>query len=408
MSTSFAWDAVLATRAERMRASEIRELLKLLDQPDIISFAGGIPDPSLFPADAASRATTEILGDPVRAAQAMQYSVSEGYAPLRAWIAAHMGRLGVPCSIDNILITSGSQQGLDFLAKLLVSPHDTALVTAPTYLGALQAFNPYEPTYDRLRVDGGNVTPAEYAARAKAAGGRVKFAYVVPDFANPTGDTMTVAAREALLDLTGELGSPIIEDTAYEALRFEGEPLPPILALDIARQGHIDNTRTVYCGTFSKTIAPAFRVGWICAAASLVTKLVLVKQAADLHSSTINQMVMHAVVSERYDQQVEAARALYRGRRDAMLTALQSEMPEGVSWTRPEGGLFVWVTLPEHINGADLLARAIAEERVAFVPGGAFFATDTRKNAIRLNFSSPNEVQIAEGIKRLARLIRRA
>jgi DNA-binding transcriptional MocR family regulator len=407
MSTSLSWGDILASRADRMRASEIRELLKLLDQPDIISFAGGIPDPSLFPTEAARQATSEILSDPVRAAQAMQYSVSEGYAPLRQWIAGHMGRLGVACSPDNILITNGSQQGLDFLAKLLISPGDTALVEAPTYLGALQAFNPYEPRYDRLQPEGGNVTPAEYAVRAEATGGRVKFAYVVPDFANPTGETMTVAARNALLDLATDLGIAIIEDTAYEALRFEGETVTPILALDVAREGHIDKTRTVYCGTFSKTIAPAYRVGWICAAAPIISKLVLVKQAADLHSSTINQMVMQSVVSSHYDAQVEAARALYRGRRDVLLAALAREMPEGVTWTKPEGGLFVWVTLPEGIDGAELLALAIATERVAFVPGSAFFATDAKKNTIRLNFSSPNEVQINEGIKRLARLIAR-
>jgi DNA-binding transcriptional MocR family regulator len=390
-----------------MRASEIRELLKLLDQPDIISFAGGIPDPSLFPAKAAADATAAILSDPTRAGQAMQYSVSEGYAPLRSWIAQHMGRLGVPCTADNILITNGSQQGLDFLAKLLLSPGDTALVEAPTYLGALQAFNPYEPRYDRLQTQGGNVTPAEFAARAGADGGRVKFAYVVPDFANPTGETVPVADRHALLDLAGELGIAIIEDTAYEALRFEGESLPPILALDVAREGDIDRTRTIYCGTFSKTVAPAYRVGWICAAAPLIQKLVLVKQAADLHSSTINQMVMHTVVSAHYDALVEAARALYRGRRDTLLAALAREMPAGVTWTKPEGGLFVWVTLPVGIDGAELLARAIAEERVAFVPGSAFFAKEAKKNTIRLNFSSPNEAQINEGIGRLAALIKR-
>ena len=406
MSNTLAWNELLATRASRMRASEIRELLKLLDQPDIISFAGGIPDPSLFPAEAAKNATVDILSDPKSAAQAMQYSVSEGYAPLRAWIASHMGRLGVACTADNILITNGSQQGLDFLAKLLISPGDTALVTAPTYLGALQAFNPYEPRYDRLNTDGGNVTPAEFEARARDAGGRVKFAYVVPDFANPTGETMSLAARQSLLDLASDLDIAIIEDTAYEALRFEGEPVTPILALDLARQGHIDATRTVYCGTFSKTIAPAYRVGWICAAAPLISKLVLVKQAADLHSSTINQMVMHAIASGHYDAQVEAARDLYRGRRDALVSALERDMPAGVSWTKPEGGLFVWVTLPEAIDGAALLARAIAEERVAFVPGAAFFATDVKRNTIRLNFSSPNEAQINEGIRRLARLIR--
>lgn len=407
MSHTIDWSETLAHRADRMRASEIRELLKLLDHPDIISFAGGIPDPILFPAKAASDATADILADPRLAAQALQYSVSEGYAPLRTWIADHMGRLGVPCTIDNILITSGSQQGLDFIAKLLISAGDTALVTAPTYLGALQAFNPYEPRYDRLITDGGNVTPAEYRARASSGGGRVKFTYVVPDFANPSGETMTGAARERLLDMAEEIGCAVIEDTAYEALRFEGAPEPAIIARDVARQGHIDATRTIYCGTFSKTIAPGYRVGWICAAKPLIAKLVLVKQAADLHSASINQMVMHRLVSAHYDSQIAAARTLYRGRRDALVAALSREMPAGVTWTKPEGGLFVWVTLPEAIDAADLLKRAIAEERVAFVPGAAFFATDVQRNTLRLNFSSPNEGQIAEGIKRLGALIRR-
>lgn len=407
MSATIDWSHTLATRADRMRASEIRELLKLLDQPDIISFAGGIPDPQLFPAKAASEATAAILSDPKTAAQALQYSVSEGYAPLRAWIAEHMTRLGAPCTMDNILITNGSQQGLDFIAKLLLSPGDTALVTAPTYLGALQAFNPYEPTYDRLITDGGNVTPSEYAARAQAAGGRVKFAYVVPDFANPSGETMSHAAREKLIDLAGDLDCAVIEDTAYEALRFDGEPVPSIISLDVARSGGIDRARTIYCGTFSKTMAPGYRVGWICAAREIIAKLVLVKQAADLHSASINQMVMHRLVAEHYDAQIAAARDLYRGRRDALLSTLAREMPEGVSWTKPEGGLFVWLTLPDHIDAAALLARAIPEERVAFVPGAAFFATDVKRNTLRLNFSSPNETQIAEGIKRLAALIRR-
>ena len=402
------WSHVFATRSERMRASEIRELLKLLDQPDIISFAGGIPDPALFPVDAIRRAQDEILADPALAAQALQYSVSEGYAPLRRWIVDFMGRNGVPCTADHVLITCGSQQGLDFLGKLFLSPGDTALVEAPTYLGALQAFNSYEPRYDRLILDGGNTTPAAYASAAAANGGRVKFAYVVPDYANPTGITMPVESREKLLDLAEELEVPVIEDSAYQALRFDGEPLPSILSLDIARNGgDIEKTRTIYCGTFSKTLVPALRVGWIVAATPLIQKLVLIKQAGDLHSSTLNQMVMAKTAETTYEANVERAKALYGKRRDAMMAALETSMPKGATWTHPEGGLFVWVTLPAGIDGADLLARAIAEERVAFVPGKAFFATEQQANTIRLNFSSPNEAQIAEGIGRLGRLVAR-
>ncbi len=402
------WSRVFATRSERMRASEIRELLKLLDQPDIISFAGGIPDPVLFPVEAIRKAQDDILADPVTASQALQYSVSEGYVPLRRWIVDFMGKNGVPCDLDNVLITCGSQQGLDFLAKLLISPGDTALTEAPTYLGALQAFNAYEPRYDRLILDGGNMTPAAYAGAACAQGGRVKFAYVVPDYANPTGITMSVENRLKLLDLAAELEIPVIEDSAYQALRFDGEALPSILSLDVAANGgDIEKTRTVYCGTFSKTLVPALRVGWIVAAKPLIQKLVLVKQAGDLHSSTLNQMVMARVAETTYEANVARAIALYRGRRDAMLAGLAASMPKGVEWTRPEGGLFVWVRLPGGVDGAELLARAVAEERVAFVPGKAFFATEAQADTIRLNFSSPNEAQIAEGLARLGRLISR-
>lgn len=403
------WSQVFATRSERMRASEIRELLKLLEQPDIISFAGGIPDPALFPVTAIRDAQNEILSDPKLAAQALQYSISEGYVPLRRWIVDFMATQGVTCTIDNVLITCGSQQALDFLGKMLLSPGDTALVEAPTYLGALQAFNAYEPRYDRLVTDGGNVTPAAYAEAAAANGGRVKFAYVVPDFANPTGVTMTEENRVRLLDLADELDVPVIEDSAYRALRFEGASVPSILALDCARNGgDVEKTRTVYCGTFSKTLVPAMRVGWVVAATPLVQKLVLTKQAGDLHSSTLNQMVMARVAETTYDANVARAVPFYRSRRDAMMAALDRSMPKGVEWTKPEGGLFVWVTLPAGIDGADLLARAIAEESIAFVPGNAFFATDALANTIRLNFSSPNEAEIAEGIARLGRLIERA
>lgn len=406
--TALDWSHVFATRSDRMRASEIRELLKLLDQPDIISFAGGIPDPALFPVAAIREANDALLDDPALAAQALQYSVSEGFVGLRRWIVDFMAANGVPCTIDNVLITCGSQQGLDFLGKLFLSPGDTALVEAPTYLGALQAFNAYEPRYDRLQLDGGNTTPAAYASAAAAAGGRVKFAYVVPDFANPTGITMPVENRRALLTLAAELDVPVIEDSAYQALRFEGEPVPSILSLDCAANGgDIEKTRTVYCGTFSKTLVPALRVGWIVAATPLIHKLVLVKQAGDLHSSTLNQMVMARVAETTYEANVARAQALYAKRRDAMMAALAASMPAGVEWTTPEGGLFVWLTLPAGIDGADLLARAVAEERVAFVPGKAFFATDARADTIRLNFSSPTEAQIAEGIARLGRLIGR-
>lgn len=397
------WSNVLASRSSRMKASEIRELLKLLDQPDIISFAGGIPDPALFPVDAFKAAFDDTLT--AQATAALQYSVSEGYKPLRDWIAAEMAKLGIPCDAGNILITSGSQQALDYLGKLMLSPNDTALVGWPTYLGALGAFNAYEPAYDRLDPKG-NRSAADFAATAEAAGGRVKFAYLSVDFANPTGETLDRAAREAVIDLADEMDIAIIEDAAYQTLRFDGEAIPPILALEIARKGSIEQCRTLYCGSFSKSLAPGLRVGWICAAHDIISRLVLMKQAADLHSSTVNQMVTHRVASTIFDSHVANLRRTYMARRDHLLAALAREMPEGVEWTKPEGGMFVWVTLPAGMDGADLLAQSLKTERVAFVPGRAFYADGSNGNTLRLSFSCANEAQIDEGMKRLGRLIR--
>ena len=403
-----AWEPAYARRAARMSGSEIRELLKLLDQPDIISFAGGIPDPALFPRDEAGQAYQAIMGDPVRANAALQYSTSEGFLPLREWIAGYMTRMGANCDPDNIVITSGSQQALDFLARLLLSPGDTALVDWPTYLGALQAFNAYEPRYDRIEFGKTNRTPESYAEAASEAveGGRVKFAYVVPDFANPTGRTLTEAERHSLLDLAGELDVPVIEDGAYAALRYDGTPVPPVIALDAARTGHVDGARTIYCGTFSKTLTPGLRVGWICAARPIVKRLVLIKQASDLNSPLLNQVVMHQLAETVFDRQVAASIACYRERRDRMRAALQRHMPDGVTWTNPEGGIFLWLTLPESCDGAALLKAAIAKERIAFVPGRAFFADGSGANTIRLSFSLASPEKIDTGMARLAELIR--
>lgn len=399
------WEPAYASRAERMRASEIRELLKLLEQPGVISFAGGIPDPALFPVAEARAAYADVLADGRLTGSGLQYSVSEGYLPLRQWIVQHMGTLGVDCSVDNVVITSGSQQALDFLARLLLSPGDTALVTGPTYLGALQAFSAYEPRYDELRLEGGNRTAASYADAAAAAGGRVKFAYVVPSFANPTGETLPLTARNQLLDLAAELDVPVIEDAAYAALSFESEAPAPMMALEVARRGSIDEARAIYCGTFSKVLSPGLRVGWIVAARPMIRRLVLVKQASDLNNATINQMVMLRLAETSYATRAELARTHYRRRRDAMLAALERHMPEGVSWTRPGGGLFVWVRLPHRVDSAPLLDRAVREAGVAFVPGAAFFYDGRERNTMRLSYSLASEAEIGEGIARLARLI---
>ncbi len=392
---AFDFSVCFAERARRMKASEIRELLKLLAESDIISFAGGIPDPALFPAEAMAEAFCEVVADPALQAEALQYSVSEGYLPLRQWISGHMASLGVLCEAENILITNGSQQALDFLGRLFLSPGDTALVTAPTYLGALQAFNAYEPRYETLDLSGGH-----------KVSGRVKFAYVVPDFSNPTGATMPLCEREALLSLGKELEIPVIEDGAYTALRYDGEDLPSLLALEQREVGDINATRTIYCGTFSKTIAPGLRVGWICAARALIDKLVLIKQASDLHSATMNQMVMWKVAKATFAKQLPRLREVYRERRNVMLGALETHMPKGVSWQRPEGGMFIWLTLPEGTDAKALLARSIEDARVAFVPGGAFFAASGGgTNTARLSFSASSSEAIIKGIARLGHIL---
>ncbi len=397
------WENIFATRSSRMRASEIRELLKLLERPDIISFAGGIPDPALFPDAEFKQAYADIFSGPTVNA-ALQYSVSEGYKPLREWLVGQMGALGIPCELENVFIVSGSQQGLDYLGKLFLSPKDTALVTAPTYLGALQAFNAYEPTYDQLTPNG-NRTPDSYTAAATKAGGRVKFAYLSADFANPTGETVDLAGREKLLDLAEELDIAVIEDAAYQSLRYNGEAIAPILALEIARKGSINDTRTIYCGSFSKTLAPGLRVGFVVANAPVIRKLVLMKQAADLHSSTINQIAIHKVAERGFDAQVAKVRKTYSHRRDRMLAALAKYMPQGTSWTKPEGGMFIWVTLPKGMDGAKLLARSLETAKVAFVPGQAFFADGSGANTFRVSFSCANDELIEEGISRLGKLI---
>jgi DNA-binding transcriptional MocR family regulator len=382
------WNDRFSSRMAHVRASEIRELLKLLDQPDILSFAGGIPDPALFPVEKIRRLYDQVLAQ--AGEQALQYSVSEGLASLRRWIAGRMTAGGAPCDEGNIVITAGSQQALDLLGKLFIGRGDTVLVERPTYMGALGAFNAYEPRYATLGAD------APEGAR---------LAYVVPDFANPTGRTLSRRERMALLDLAQARDLVLVEDGAYRELRFSGADEPSLLALDIARSGSIERARTVLCGTFSKTLSPALRLGWICAPRPVIDKLVLLKQGCDLHVSTTNQMVAERVVAEGYDAHLERLRGAYRQRAAAMQDALARHMPMGVTWTRPQGGMFVWLTLPEGMDGARLLEAALEEERVAFVPGAPFFAIDPTANTLRLSYSLPSLDEIDEGVRRLARVM---
>ncbi|WP_299811176.1 PLP-dependent aminotransferase family protein [uncultured Roseibium sp.] len=400
------WDSLYARRASRMRASEIRELLKLLDQPDVISFAGGIPDSSLFPSQAFKNAYADILGGP-EAGKALQYGVSEGSLRLRRWIAAHMRDLGIDCGPENILVTSGSQQGLDYIGKLFLSAEDTALVQSPTYLGALQAFNAYEPRFERLDP-GANRPAADYAARAHEAGGRVKFAYLSPDFANPTGLTLDLEERRKVLSLADDLNCAIVEDAPYQCLRYQGDAVRPLLALDCEASGGIDHTRTLYCGSFSKSLSPGLRLGWICAASEVISRLVLIKQASDLNTPVLNQEAMARVAEEHFDTHVAKTRAVYKSRRDAMLAALEKHMPEGVRWTKPEGGMFIWMDLPDGMDAAELLKASVETARVAFVPGRAFHPDGSGANTLRLSFSNADVAKIEAGIARLGNVTGKA
>lgn len=389
------WSGDFARRAGRITGSEIRELLKLLARPGVISFAGGIPDPALFPREIIADAYGRLLAEPGSAAAALQYGISEGYPPLREWIAGYMAGLGVRCGPEHVLVTNGSQQALDFLAKLFLDPGDRVLSARPTYLGALQAFTAYEAEY--------GVFPEGLGQAAQPA----KLAYLMPDFANPSGRTMSVDERGAVLATAAALDLPVIEDAAYEQLYYDRAPLPSLLALDSAVAG-IDGGRVIYCGTFSKTVVPGLRIGWIVAPRPVVEKLVLIKQAGDLHTSGLNQMAMLAVAQEIVPGHAGRIRDAYRARRDTMLAALDACMPPGVRWTRPAGGMFLWLTLPERIDAAVLLERAIQTADVAFVPGAAFYPDRSVRNALRLSFSlnPPDEIEV--GISRLAQVIRDA
>ncbi|MDO9490117.1 MAG: PLP-dependent aminotransferase family protein [Sphingomonadaceae bacterium] len=384
------WNGLYASRMSRVVASDIRERMKLLAQKDIIHLGGGLPDPAIFPYRAFADASAAILADPVRARTALQYAASEGHAPLREWLVGYMASIGVPCGIDNILILNGSQQGFDFVGKLLISPGDRVMVEMPSFIGALRAFDVYEPTYVAL-PEPGEPWPAQAA----------KFAYVGPDFRNPTGTCLTREERLELLDKAAALDMPIMEDGCYEKLRYEGAFIPSVLALDVERSGGIDASRVLYTGTLSKTIAPSLRVGWICGPAPVIRKLTLIKQASDLATSALNQMIALDVVKEHLDAAVAKACEVYSERCASMLDALAEFMPDGVAWTRPEGGLYIWMTLPPQIDGDELARRAIADHNVSTISGSAFYPVDPQRNTLRLSFSMIPSDSAREGIRRL-------
>lgn len=380
----------LARRAERMNPSFIREILKVTERPGIISFAGGLPSPQTFPVEAFAEACAKVLRDDGRAA--LQYAASEGYAPLREFVAAQM-----PWPVDpaQVLITTGSQQGLDLVAKVLVDTGSRILVETPTYLGALQAFTPMEPEVVGLASDGEGVLPGEITTRGQGA----RFIYLLPNFQNPTGRTMSEARRAAVSQACAQAGVPIVEDNPYGDLWFDQPPAAPLTARN--PEG------SIYLGSFSKVLAPGLRLGYLIAPAAISPKLLQAKQAADLHSPTFNQRVVAEVLRGGFLQRhVPTIRALYKQQRDAMLAALKREMAGlDVTWNSPDGGMFLWARLPEGVDAMELLPQAV-ERGVAFVPGAAFYADDADPRTVRLSFVTATPAQIDQGMAALAAAIR--
>lgn len=398
------WDHRYAQRTQRMKGSAIRELLKLLDQPDIISFAGGLPAPDVFPVEEFKQACIRVLDK--QGAQALQYGTTEGYQPLREMIARHSERMGIKVTADNILITSGSQQALDLLGKIFINHGDRILVESPTYLGALQAWNAYGAEYVSVASDdyGMKTDALEEALRTGP-----KFIYVLPNFQNPTGVTMSIERRRQLIELADRYGVPIVEDDPYGQLRFEGDHIPGVCVLDneIRAQNGTYSGNVIYLSTFSKILAPGARLAWVIAPQEVISKIVLAKQGADLHTATFNQYVAYEVGHGGFiDKHIQHICEVYHERRDAMLDSLAENMPAGVKWTHPLGGLFLWLSLPEGMSTVDLFKVAVEKERVAFVPGFSFFPNGGGENTMRLNFSYCKPNMINEGIARLARTIK--
>jgi 2-aminoadipate transaminase len=391
--------ARLTRVAER---SLIRELLKVSRQRDVISFAGGFPDPSTFPVAEIAEVTQEVLR--TSAALALQYGPTEGDPALRDQLVAWMAKDGLRVGREQVLVTTSSQQALDLVGKVFLDPGDVVVVELPSYLGGLQAFHAYGADLvgvpqDEEGIDADRL--AETLRHLRGAGRRIKLLYAVPDFQNPSGVTWSRSRRERLLALAREVDALVVEDNPYREMRFAGAAPPPIAALD-------DEGRTLYLSTFSKTLAPGLRIGWIAGPEAVVAQCVTVKQAMDLCSPSLTQAIAAGLL-RRGDllRRLPATVALYRRKRDVMLDALTREMPPGVSWTRPEGGLFLWVRLPDELDAGALLPAAV-EAGVMYVPGQAFFADGSGRNTLRLNFSYPSEDEIRTGIARLGALVRQA
>jgi 2-aminoadipate transaminase len=383
-----------------LKASAIREILKVTEMPDVISFAGGLPAPELFPVEKFARACQEVLADDGPAA--MQYSVTEGYAPLRRWVSEYLRDTNhIECTPDQVLIISGSQQGIDLMGKTLLDPGDYVLIENPAYLGAIQAFDAYQARYLDIPGDDDGIRPEELERVLAKAPARPKLLYLIPNFQNPSGTTLSLSRRKDVIAICDAYDIPIFEDDPYGRLRYSGEHLPSITALAGGRN-------CVYMSTVSKTIAPGMRVAWLVINdRALFEKIVPAKQAADLHTSSFTQRAVYAYARPpgAVEAHVKTMLPVYARRRDVMLESLQRHMPASTTWTKPDGGLFLWARMPQGVDTLELLALA-SRKNVAFVPGGPFWVNRDVRNTMRLNFSNANEASIAEGIRRIGEVVK--
>lgn len=392
-------------RAKAMKASVIRELLKLTQQPNMISFAGGLPNPVTFPVENIKEICLEVLQRDGNAA--LQYETTEGYSKFRNAIMERCRKkYCFKIEVSNLLVTSGSQQGLDLLSRILINAGDTIITTAPTYLGGLSAFLGYRGEIEIVPMDEFGMQTDVLEEKLKrmhahdAYGKKLKFVYVVPTFDNPTGATMPEKRRKHLYNLASEYNFLIIEDDPYGELRFEGEDVKPI-------KYHDDEGRVIYLGTFSKIFVPGFRLAWAIGSEEIIRKIAIAKQSTDLCTNTFTQYLTYNFMERGLlDKCIEKSRKLYKGKRDLMLACMKENFPEGTEWTKPQGGLFTWVTLPHSIDTRDMFMHAV-QEKVAYVIGSAFYPNDGGHNTMRLNFSYSSDGDIVEGIKRLGNVIRK-
>jgi len=387
-----------AKRATKNEPSAIKELLRLGADPEVISFGGGYPDPDLFPLDKLSEVYQSVITEKGR--DALQYAPTEGLPALRQQIIKRMKRTGVACTMDEVMVISGGQQGLDLVAKIFINPGDVVIVESPTFLGALLSFKSYEPTYVGVPMedDGMSIEALEVALKANP---KTKFIYTIPEFHNPTGVTMSLEKRKALLALAKQYNVLVLEDSPYREIRYEGEHIPSIKSMD-------DEGRVIHLGSFSKILCPGLRLGWVNAHPEVIAKISSFKLAADTQNSTLNMYAVNEFLETHdIDAHIDTLKNTYKRKKDIMLKAMAETFPEEVKYTIPEGGLFSWVTLPERMNAVDLMHKTLAEAKVAYVPGFSFFPEEDQHHHFRLNFSYMSDDKVAYGIAAIGNIIKK-